>query len=128
MAIERSQPLLTNDVPIELGRFLADTLGAVAAAQQQLDEATAQRVELYRQRAPAEFAVPPLWHVFNKVEVEIAMSAQISQVRSSSGVLEPRLFSRTVTPSSVALYGYQASAGLIVRVSMEPKVSAASDP
>jgi hypothetical protein len=107
------------DTPVELGRLLAGTLGAVARAQDELDAATAQRVAAYRQRDPAAFAVPPLWHVFSNVEVEVALSVSVVHTREQ-GVLEPRILSRTVNPQAVALYGYSATAGLAVRVRMEP--------
>jgi len=116
------------DTPVELGRLLAGTLGAVARAQDELDAATAKRVEAYRQRDPAVFAVPPLWHVFSNVEVEVALSVSVVQTRAEGlgqgglgqGGVEPRILSRTVNPKAVALYGYAASAGLAVRVRMEP--------
>lgn len=118
-------PFESIDTPVELGRLLAGTLGAVARAQDELDAATAQRVEAYRQRDPAEpFAVPPLWHVFSNVEIEVALSVSVAQTRVRDGLeperLEPRILSRAVNPSSVALYGYAATAGLAVRVRMEP--------
>jgi hypothetical protein len=115
-------PLQSIDTPVELGRLLAGTLGAVARAQDELDAATAQRVEAYRQRDPAQpFAVPPLWHVFSNVEIEVALSVSVAQVQAAEGQgLEPRILSRTVNPTSVALYGYAATAGLAVRVRMEP--------
>jgi hypothetical protein len=112
-------PFESIDTPVELGRLLAGTLGAVARAQSELDAATAERVEAYRQRDPATFAVPPLWHVFSNVEVSIALSVSVAQTRVE-GVLEPRILSRTVNSSSVALYGYSATAGLAVRVVMQP--------
>ena len=112
-------PFESVDTPVELGRLLAGALGAVARAQSELDAATALRVEAYRQRDPATFAVPPIWHVFSNVEVEIALSVSVAQTREQ-GVLEPRILSRTVNARSVALYGYSATAGLAVRVRMQP--------
>ena len=124
-------PFESIDTPVELGRLLAGTLGAVARAQDELDAATAKRVEAYRQRDPAAepFAVPPLWHVFSNVEIEVALSVSVVQTREQQGPaqanpeqgrLEPRILSRVVNPKAVALYGYAATAGLAVRVRMEP--------
>lgn len=116
-------PLSVIDAPVELGELLAHTLGAVAYAQSHLDEATARRVEAYRETPAGQFAVPPLWHVFTEVQVEVALSASVRRLQQTGGGVEPRLMSRTVNPAMVGLYGYQASAGLTVRVTMAPRAT-----
>ena len=120
-------PLELIDEPVELGELLAHTLGAVAQAQSALDEATARRVEAFRSKPAGEFAVPPLWHVFTEVQLEVVLSASVAKIHSADGMDEAHLFSRTLSPTSVGLYGYQAAAGLTLRISMVPRTGSPSE-
>lgn len=121
-------PLELIDEPVELGELLAHTLGAVAYAQSVLDEATARRVEAFHNTPAEQFAVPPLWHVFSEVQLEVTLSASVARTNTVGGVGESRLMSRTLNPTSVGLYGYQASAGLTVRISMTPRTAPLDEP
>jgi hypothetical protein len=111
--------LTTNYV--ELGELLANTLGAVVVAQEKLDNYTLARKQAYEQTPDGALAIPPLWYLFNNVAVELELSAQVAHTTSeTTGNLQPHLVCRTLNPTSVSLYGYQASAGLRVRIQMTP--------
>ncbi|MBI5550034.1 MAG: hypothetical protein HY911_00910 [Desulfobacterales bacterium] len=108
---------------VELGQLLANTIGAVVQAQERLDTYSLARREAYEEAPAGSLALPPLWYVFNKVDVQMELSATVEPWplpgdAQSSG---PHLFCRTLEPTMVSLYGYQASAGLSVRVQMTPQ-------
>lgn len=113
---------------VELGELLARTAGAVMEAQDVLDARAMEQKTIYQKTPTGELALPPLWFTFKNVQIDIEMSATVASVTSTtpnakSGVQSSavRLLCRPLTPSSVGLYGYQASSGLRVRVLMGPK-------
>lgn len=109
---------------MEFAELLASTVGAVARAQEELDAYTLRRKEEYESAPPGSLAVPPLWFTFNQVAVELEMSATVAESRiAAPGGAQERtagLHCRTVDPTMVGLYGYQASAGVRVRLLMGP--------
>ncbi len=113
----------TASQSVELGCLLANTIGSVVQAQERLDAYTLTRKQAYEAAPEGALALPPLWYLFSEVEVEIAMSATVGAwpLPGDDPESVPHLFCRTVEPTMVSLYGYQASAGLNVRVRMTPQ-------
>ncbi len=112
---------------VELGQLLGNTIGAVVEAQEKLDKYTLARKHAYESAEEGDLALPPLWYIFNNVSIELELSAQVSRTvplaRQGSGnsKAEPHMFCRTLDPTSVSLYGHQASAGMKIRVMMSPQ-------
>ena len=105
-----------NDA-VELGQLLSKTVGSVAQAQEQLDAYTEARRAAYEEAPQGSLVLPPLWYVFSAVSIELELSATVVQ-----GAAAPaQLMCRTLNPTSVGLYGHRASAGLRVRVQLEPQ-------
>lgn len=113
----------TASQSVELGQLLANTIGSVVQAQERLDAYTLARKEAYKAAEAGSLALPPLWYLFNRVDVEMELSASVAQapLPGESRKTAPHLFCRTLEPTMVSLYGYQASAGLRVRVQMVPQ-------
>lgn len=114
---------------VELGSLLANTIGSVVEAQEQLDAYTMRRKQEFEAAPEGSLALPPLWYAFNQVAVEIELSATVRTSRESTeartvaapataAAARPRLFCQTLNPTTVSLYGYQASAGLKVQVQL----------
>jgi len=107
---------------VELGQLLSTTIASVVQAQEQLDDYTLRRRQAYEAAEKGALALPPVWYMFNNVALEMELTSQVGQVKNSqTGEDEPHIFSKTLNPSSVGLYGYQASAGLRVRVDIAPQ-------
>jgi hypothetical protein len=105
-------------IGVEFGDLLAATVGAVARAQEALDQSTEARARAYRQAPDGELAVPPLWFAFDRVALELEMSATAAGRATGGG---GQLFCRIADPTMVGLYGHQASAGVRVRLLMGPR-------
>ena len=108
----------------ELGNLLANTIAGVVSAQEKLDRYTEQRQQAYQNTEPGQFALPPIWYLFKNVSLEMELSANVATVALSDNPNEegqPHLICRTLDPTMVSLYGYQAASGMRVRVEMEPQ-------
>jgi len=106
---------------VELGQLLSTTVQAVVSAQEQLDQYTESRRQSYESAPEGSLAIPPIWYTFNNVAIELELSSMIAEVEDiNSGEKTPHILSRTLNPTSVGLYGYQASAGLRVRLHVAP--------
>lgn len=106
----------------ELGELIAQTIGSVVQAQERLDQYALTRRKAYEEAMPGDLVLPPLWYQFNQVELELELSAQIEKIEiPGEAVQGPRLKCATLNPTSVSLYGYQASTGLRVRVQVAPQ-------
>jgi hypothetical protein len=104
-------------IGVEFGQLLSTTVGAVAQAQQQMDDIALERTRAYQAAPEGSLAVPPLWFTFNQVALELEMSATVAGGNTGGG----RLLCRTADPTMVGLYGYEASAGVRVRLLMGPR-------
>ncbi|HEV7473880.1 MAG TPA: hypothetical protein VGN90_07515 [Pyrinomonadaceae bacterium] len=113
---------------VELGSLLANTIGAVVEAQERMDDYTLRRKQEFEEAPEGSLALPPLWYVFDKVAVEVELSTTIRSSRSRSAAsldrrTQPLLFCHTLNPTMVSLYGYQASAGLKIRMQFGPRAN-----
>jgi hypothetical protein len=115
------EPLYPPRLGVEFSELLSSTVGAVARAQQELDAYTMERKREYEATPAGELAVPPLWFTFNQVAVELELSATVAGGAQSGEAGPGQLLCRTTDPTMVGLYGYQASAGLRVRLSIGPR-------
>ena len=106
---------------VELGDLLARTVASVVRAQEELDDYAARRQRAFENAAPGELVLPPLWHTFSAVDIELELAASVSRAEAGGSGTSPRLLARTLDPTSVSLYGHAASAGLRVRVRVEPQ-------
>ena len=105
------------DQPIEilqqanLDKLLVGLVRSIAEAQDTLDADAAHRAAQKIETPSGIVELPPLWHTITNAAVEIQLSAAISE----SGFL-----CRLVNPNSVSLFGYEASAGMRVRLQIAP--------
>ena len=106
---------------IELGHLLSTTVESVVAAQDKLDEYTLRRAREYEAAEPGTLALPPLWYTFKSVGIEIELAASVARTSSPAASGAPHLVCRMLDPTSVGLFGYQASSGLRVRVQLAPQ-------
>lgn len=114
---------------IELGRLLSTTIESVVQAQEKLDEYTLRRAREFEAAEPGSLAIPPLWFTFREVAVEIELAASVARIGDATSHADaPHLVCRLLNPTSVGLFGYQASSGLRVRVSVAPQGFAAIAP
>ena len=112
----------TTDQAVELGQLLSTTIHAVVSAQEQLDLYTERRRQAYESAGKGSMAMPPIWYTFNNVAIEMELSSSIAEVEDvNTGNKVPHIVSKTLNPTSVGLYGYEASAGLRVRIQMAPQ-------
>jgi hypothetical protein len=104
------------DGALELGELLGGAVKAVVDAQDILDQRAQALREIYLDTPAGSMIMPPLWFAFRDVEIALEMSATIARLQAR----QPRLVCRLLNPTSVGLYGYQASAGLKVSLKMGP--------
>lgn len=112
---------------VELGGLLANTVGAIVEAQERMDAHALERKREFEEASGGAPPLPPLWFVFDKVAVEVELSASVrsesapTRAGSTAARAQPRLFCQTLNPTAVSLYGYEASAGLKVRLQLGPR-------
>lgn len=114
---------------VEMGDLLTNTISAVVQAQERLDAYSLQRKEEFDNAPEGSLALPPLWYTFNSVAVELELSVTVGTVEATSTPSaggsppspQPQLLCRTLNPTMVGLYGYQASAGIKMRVLIGPQ-------
>ena len=115
-------PLQPRADALELGRLMSATIASVVAAQDQLDLHARERSRAYEAAEPGTLVPPPLWFTFQEVTLELELAASIARTTSSAVAGEaPHLVARTLDPTAVGLYGYHASSGLRVRVTVAPQ-------
>lgn len=105
----------------ELGVLLAGAVRAVVSAQDVLDDHARQRAEAYQAAPAGSSALPPLWYAFDAVSVDLELSSEVVHASASGGGGDARLLCRTVNPLTVGLYGYSASTGTRIHVSLSPQ-------
>ncbi len=102
---------------IELGQLLANTIESVVSAQEKMDDYTERRRQHYEDTPRGQFALPPLYYVFNRVQLDLELEARVD----TSWMGQPRMLANTLNPATVALHGREASASLRVSIEMTPK-------
>ena len=109
----------------DLSDLLVTTVQAVVKSQETLDDYTRRRQEEYNAAPDGELAIPPLWYAISNVAIELELSASVSEERvttpDGTETVRQRLNCKTLDPLSVGLFGYQASAGLRVRLQLGPR-------
>jgi hypothetical protein len=77
------------------------------------------RVAAYEASPPGSLALPPLWYAFDSVSIDIELSAEV--VRGPQPDATTSLVCRTLNPVTVGIYGYSASAGTRVHLTLAPQ-------
>lgn len=102
---------------VELGELLATTVESVVQAQERLDAYTERRQAAFESAEDGALHLPPLWYVFEKVGIELELSARVDR----SPTTGPTLSAKMLDPAGVSLYGRSAQASLRVKVEIAPK-------
>ena len=111
----------TGTAQAELGDLLAGAVQAVVTAQEALDRAAIKRAEAFGDAAPGSLSLPPLAFAFDAVQVDIELSTQVvSRSATADAPARSSLLCRTLNPVTAGLFGYSASAGTRVSVSLSP--------
>ena len=109
---------------VDLSDLLVTTVDAVIQSQEKLDAYNRRQQEIFDATPEGELAVPPLWFAITNVAVELELSASVAQQRvvddQGGERFRSRLICKTLNPLAVGLFGYQASAGLKVRLQLGP--------
>jgi hypothetical protein len=107
----------------ELGTLVAGAVRAVVEAQATLDEEARQRTEMYLEAPAGSLVLPPLWYAFQSVVLELELSAAVHSVAADQPHAggASQLLCRTVNPTTVGLFGYEAASGMTVRVVIAPR-------
>lgn len=95
----------------ELGDLLSGVVRGIVQAQGVLDQAAAQAATQYVNTPDGQLSLPPLWYTVKSAEVDVQMSATVQN---------GEFICRLTNSSSVALFGYQASAAARVRLVIGP--------
>lgn len=106
----------------ELGVLLAGAVRAVVSAQDVLDGHARQLAEAYQAVPAGSPALPPLWYALDAISLDIELSSEVVHTSGSAeqaGI--PQLLCRTLNPLTVGLFGYSASTGTRVHISLSPQ-------
>lgn len=107
--------------------LLAEAVAGVVQAQRVLDADASSRVQTYFEAAQGETVLPPLWFSFGQVKLELEMSSAIVRPKAPRAGAVPdvkgdvQLMGRMLNPTTVCLFGYAASSGLRVTLTLEPR-------
>ena len=106
----------------ELGALLAGTVRAVVDAQDVLDDHARRLASEYAAAEPGTLALPPLWYAFDSVGIDIDLSTEVIRTTVAPGQApRTQLLVRTLNPVTAGLFGYAASTGTHVHVSLTPQ-------
>ena len=105
-----------------LSALLVHAVEGVVAAQRVLDEDALARVTGFVQTPQGDLVLPPLWFTFREAKLTLEMAATVSRVRTrSAGSNAVRLDCRLLNPAAVSLYGYAASSGIKLELTLAPQ-------
>jgi hypothetical protein len=110
---------------VALGALLVGAVEGVVAAQQVLDRDALARLTDYVDTPQGALGLPPLWYTLADVRVDVEVAASVTRVGAGTGV---RLEARLLNPTSVSLFGYQASSGMKVSLRLAPREAAGALP
>jgi len=106
----------------ELGALLAGTVRAVVDAQDVLDDHARQLASEYAAAEPGTLVLPPLWYVFDSVGIDIDLSTEVVRTVVTSGEApQTQLLVRTLNPVTAGVFGYSASTGTRVHLTLTPQ-------
>ena len=106
----------------ELGALLAGTVRAVVDAQDVLDDHARQLASEYAAAEPGTLALPPLWYAFDSVGIDIDLSTEVVRtVLVPGGAPQTQLVCRTLNPVTAGVFGYSASTGTHIHVTVTPQ-------
>ncbi len=106
----------------ELGALLAGTVRAVVDAQDVLDDHARQLAQEYAAAEPGTLALPPLWYAFDSVGIDIDLSTEVVRTSPAPGQApQTQLVCRTLNPVTAGVFGYSASTGTHVHVTLTPQ-------
>jgi hypothetical protein len=95
----------------DLGELVSGAVAAVVGAQATLDADSLRRTSEWLEAGDGDVVPPPLWYSVTNVAVELHLSATVHAPTTG-----PSLRCRTVNPLTVGLFGYEAAAGVRVRL------------
>jgi hypothetical protein len=111
-----------------LGSVLAEAVAGVVQAQRRLDEDAVNRATRYVETPQGELTLPPLWFTFSEVKLELEMAAAMTRTsaRASTSNADDqdgavRFDCRLLNPAAVSLFGYAASSGFKVSLTLAPR-------
>ena len=106
----------------ELGALLAGTVRAVVDAQDVLDDHARQLASAYAAAEPGTLALPPLWYAFDSVGIDIDLSTEVVRTVVAPGQApQTQLVCRTLNPVTAGVFGYSASTGTHIHVTLAPQ-------
>ena len=106
----------------ELGALLAGTVRAVVDAQDVLDDHARQLAQDYAAAEPGTLALPPLWYAFDSVGIDIDLSTEVVRASVAPGEApQTQLVCRTLNPVTAGVFGYSASTGTHVHLTLTPQ-------
>jgi len=120
-------PVQQGTQQAELGALLAGAVQAVIQAQHVLDEDARERTAAFSAAPPGTLALPPLWFAIDTVSLDVELSSQVVQSQTPSGV-DTTFLCRTVNPVTVGLFGYTASTGMRVSLTLAPQRMSVAPP
>jgi len=95
-------------------------VSAVVDAQRALDDDARLRATEFVDAPAGTLAVPPLWFALDSVSLDVEMSSQMVQSKTDTGV-DTSFLCRMLNPTTVGLFGYAASTGMRVRLTLSPQ-------
>jgi hypothetical protein len=95
----------------ELGELLSGLARSVVQAQDQLDIHASRQATEYAKLPDGTLAIPPLWYTVKNAVIDVEMAGVIQN---------QQIICRLLNPAGVALFGYQASSGVRVRIAIGP--------
>ncbi len=106
----------------ELGALLAGTVRAVVDAQDVLDDHARRLASEYAAAEPGTLALPPLWYAFDSVGIDIDLSTEVVRTVVAPGQQQTtQLVCRTLNPVTAGVFGYSASTGTHIHVTLTPQ-------
>lgn len=105
-----------------LASLLVHAVEGLVAAQRVLDEDALARVTEFVQTPQGDLVLPPLWFTFREAKLTLEMAATVSRVPARrAGSNDVRLDCRLLNPAAVSLYGYAASSGIKLELTLAPQ-------
>lgn len=102
-----------------LATLLTHAVEGLVAAQRALDSDALARVTEFVETPHGTLVLPPLWFTFREARLSLEMAASVTRLSArSAGQNEVRLDCRLLNPATVSLFGYTASSGLKIELTL----------